>query len=88
MRKVLLFVFAVAITASGLWLLGAELFSSDIIFGAAVLTTLGIYLLTSFVEPLLENRGAFWGVIGGSPHRADSLSPRGDPPAGSAVLGG
>jgi hypothetical protein len=45
MRKALLFVSAVAMVATGLWLLHAESFSADIIFGAAALTTLGFYLL-------------------------------------------
>jgi len=45
MRKALLFVSAVAMVATGLWLLQAETFSADIIFSAAVLTTLGVYLL-------------------------------------------
>jgi hypothetical protein len=45
MRKTLLFVSAVAMVATGLWLLHAESFSADIIFGAAALTTFGFYLL-------------------------------------------
>ena len=45
MRRALLFVSAVAMVATGLWLLHADSFSADIIFGAAALTTLGLYLL-------------------------------------------
>jgi hypothetical protein len=58
-RKALLLVTALAMIAGGLWLLGAELFialkiSFLFIFGGAVLTTLGVYLLwVDFVAPLI-----------------------------------
>ena len=41
MRKALLFVSAVAMVATGLWLLHDELLAADTIFGAAASTTLG-----------------------------------------------
>ena len=58
MRKALLFVCAVAMVATGLWLLHVESFSADIIFGAAALTTLGFYLL--WIGAATWNIGANW----------------------------
>jgi hypothetical protein len=53
MRKVLLFMVALAMIAGGLWLLGSELFFALkikllYIVGGAMLAALGVYLLSLF----------------------------------------
>jgi hypothetical protein len=63
MRKVILLIITVAMIAGGLYLLAAELLWARIIYfkvviGAAVLLTLGAYLLwNDFVGPLFGKGG-------------------------------